>query len=106
MKVAGPYPFTGEVIWLTADQGGRVSGPPPDPDNYAHVAHVPPFTIETGSASCVLRAFDPARLRSPAEGKWLAVENDGPQRVEVGSIVVITEGAKVSAFFRVASIDA
>ena len=28
MTVPGPYPFKGEVIWLTPEQGGRRTGPP------------------------------------------------------------------------------
>jgi SOS-response transcriptional repressor LexA len=105
MDVPDPFPFKGEVIWLTPEQGGRPAGPPSDPSSYAQVAHVPPFTVETGTASFLLRRFDPSRLRSPAEGKWLVVENAGAQRVQPGTIVVLTEGQNTVAIFRVALVD-
>ncbi len=104
MKVPGPFPFLGEVIWLTAEQGGRRNGPPPDPDNYAVTAFVPPHTVETGLASFVLRRFDPASYRSTAEGRWLLVENAGPQRVTPGCVVAVTEGARVVAYYVVAEV--
>jgi hypothetical protein len=75
MLVDGPYPFVGEVIWLTPEQGGRERGIPAvtDGQSYAHVAHVPPSTPAEGTASFVLRGWDPKAWRSPAEGRWLLV---------------------------------
>lgn len=104
MKAPGPFPFLGEVIWLTAEQGGRRTGPPSDPDNYAVTAFVPPHTVETGLASFVLRRFDPVSYRSTAEGRWLLAENAGAQRVTPGCVVAVTEGARVVAYFLVAEV--
>jgi len=103
----GPYPFKGEVIWLTAEQGGRRSGIPPISADwsYAHVAHVPPHSAETGSASFVLRGWDPERWRSPAEGKWLIVSNENDQLVEAGSVIVVAEGKRTSAIFLVHRVE-
>jgi hypothetical protein len=102
VDVPGPCPFVGEVIWLTPEQGGRTKGPPPvDGPSYAQVAHVPPETVESGSASFVLRGFEPGQWRSKAEGRWLVVENEGAQLVRPGSVVVITEGPTPVAYFTV-----
>ena len=53
----GHLPFEGEVVWLTPEQGGRSSGPPPTPaeQDYAATAFVPPRTVHTGLASFVMR---------------------------------------------------
>jgi len=111
MQVDGPFPFRGEVIWLTPEQGGRRKGVPRleladgRSIDYAHVAHVPPETIETGSASFVLRGFDHGLWRSPAEGRWLLCDNAGPQRIVPGSVVAVTEGADLVAYFVVTEVD-
>jgi hypothetical protein len=104
----GPYPFKGEVLWLTPEQGGRSKGIPPVSDtlSYAHVAHVPPHPSETASASFVLRGWDPNRWRSRAEGKWLIVENGGDQTVTPGTVILIAEGARASAIFLVDTVQA
>lgn len=99
LDISGPYPFHGEVIWLTEEQGGRIAGPPQTEGLYASIAHLPPHTVATGSASFVLRGFDPSVSRSSAEGRWLIVENTGAQHVVPGSVVTVTEGARVVAFF-------
>jgi len=106
--VNGPFPFFGEVVWLTPEQGGRVSGVPPVIDglSYAHLAHVPPATSGTDSASFVLRGWDPTSWRSKAEGRWLLVENEGPQLVRPGSIVAIAEGPRLVAYFTVDTVSA
>ena len=82
VKVLGPWPFRGRVIWLTREQGGRASGPPtPSEDwNYAHTAFVPPHSTADGLASFALRGFTAAAWTSPAEGRWLTVENDNLQQ--------------------------
>lgn len=93
-------------MWLTPDQGGRPTGPPStDGPSYAQVAHVPPHTVDSGTASFVLRGFDSGRLRSEAEGRWLVVENEGPYLVQEGSVVVVTEGRTVVAYFTVTRVD-
>lgn len=96
------------MVWLTPEQGGRVSGVPPmiEGQSYAHVAHVPPATSGTASASFVLRGWDATRWRSKAEGRWLHVENDGPQLIRPGSIVAITEGGRLVAYFTVDTVSA
>ena len=101
MKVPGPYPFRGEVIWLTPEQGGRSGwkGIPQASDSYAATAFVPPETAETGLASFVVRDFDPTEHRSRAQGRWLLVENEGAQLIVPGTVVVVTEGASIVGFF-------
>lgn len=103
--VRGPdsLPFRGQVVWLTADQGGRASGPPPTPvdDDYAATAYVPPARLADGLASFVLRVDDRSAWRSTATGGWLIVANEPPQQVQIGSVVVITEGPRDVAYFHV-----
>jgi hypothetical protein len=103
VKLDGPFPFQGEVVWLTAEQGGRKSGPPvpPEDQDYAVTAFVPPHAVENGLASFVLRGFQHGEWRSLAEGRWLVVENDAEQLVEPGSVVVVTEGPRPVAYFHV-----
>lgn len=103
VKAAGPFPFKGEVVWLTPEQGGRASGPPPPSDqrDYAHTAYVPPHDVQTGLASFVLRGFTDGAWRSPAEGRWLIVSKEGDQQLRPGSIVVVTEGTRPAAYFHV-----
>ena len=103
VKMPGPWPFHGRVVWLTQDQGGRDSGPPPpSPDwDYAHTAFVPPHTATTGLASFALRAFEAGSWASPAEGRWLIVPNKGDQLVTPGTVIVCTEGTRVVAYFHV-----
>jgi len=103
VKLDAPFPFKGEVVWLTTEQGGRKSGPPTPPDgqDYAVTAFVPPHDVATGLASFVLRGFRHGAWRSPAEGRWLVVENDAEQLVEPGSVVVVTEGPHPVAYFHV-----
>jgi hypothetical protein len=101
--IEGPFPFIGEVTWLTPEEGGRREGVPPvlDDVSYAHVAHVPPRSVADGSASFVLRGWDPTQWRSPADGRWLLVENQGGHLVTPGAVVIITEGPRPVASFRV-----
>jgi hypothetical protein len=103
VKLPGPWPFHGKVVWLTPEQGGRSSGPPqPSADiDYAHTAFVPPLTVDSGLASFALRNFEAGAWTSAAEGRWLIVENDGDQLVEPGTVVVCTEGPRVVAYFHV-----
>jgi len=103
VKLDGAFPFNGEVVWLTGEQGGRRTGPPPPSDerDYAVTAFVPPHAAETGQASFVLRGFRVDAWRSPAQGRWLVVENEGDQRVEPGSVIVVMEGLRPVAYFHV-----
>ena len=108
MLIEGSFPFVGEVSWLTPGDGGRRLGVPQvlPGVSYAHVAYVPPRTIEDGMASFVLRGWNPARWQSPAEGRWLVVENEGAQLVTAGTVVVVCEGARPVATFRIDEIRA
>jgi hypothetical protein len=103
MKVPGPWPFYGRVVWLTPEQGGRSIGPPrPSTEqDYAHTAFVPPHTADTGLASFSLRNFEHDAWTSAAEGRWLIVENVGDQLVEPGAVVVCTHGRRIVAYFHV-----
>lgn len=104
MNVPGPYPYRGVLIWAAPDDGGRRSGPPPDPSGYAQVAHVPPRTAANGSSSFVLRGFNPTVAESPAEGCWLAFANEGEHHVDPGTTIIIKEGQRVVAHFTVTEI--
>lgn len=107
MRRNGPLPFHGYVVWLTREQSGRDSGPPPTPSgqDYAATGYVPPATADTGLASVVLRVEDPTSWRSPAEAGWLVAANDEPNLVREGEVIVITEGRRVVAYFHAESIS-
>lgn len=107
MLISGPYPFVGEVVWLTPEQGGRTKGVPPVVEglSYTHVAYVPPFGLAEGAASFVLRSWNPEAWRSPAEGRWLFAENEGLQNVRPGSMIVVAEGPRTVAYFTVHSVS-
>jgi hypothetical protein len=103
VKLDRSFPFKGEVVWLTPEQGGRKTGPPAPPDgkDYAVTAFVPPSDVQSGLASIILRGFRHGEWRSAAEARWLAVENEGDQLVEAGTVVVVTEGPKTVGYFTV-----
>jgi len=104
---ADQFPFEGQVVWLTPEQGGRDSGPPPPRDTWPHfavTAFVPPHNADDGLASFVLRDFVERAWRSRARGRGLIVDNDGDQLVVAGSVVAITEGRRVVAYFTVESV--
>lgn len=90
-----PLPFHGHVVWLTQEQGGRDTGPPPTPQEqvYAATGFVPPRTADSGLASVVLDVQDRAAWRSVASARWLVVDDVGPQLVEGGDIIVYADGA-------------
>ncbi|MEV6279246.1 hypothetical protein [Nocardia sp. NPDC051832] len=103
MRFRGELPFRGVMVWLTAEQGGRSSGPPPTPaeHDYAATAFVPPHGLQEGLASWVLRVDDRSAWRSPASAGWLAFGNTGLYRIEAGAVVVVTEGSRVVGYFHV-----
>jgi hypothetical protein len=107
MRLGPRLPFHGHVVWLTREQGGRDSGPPPTPteQDFAATGFVPPATAESGLASFVLRVEDRQAWWSRADANWLIVENTGPYEVKPGDVVVVTEGAKVVAYFHVDTVD-
>ena len=92
--------FHGRVVWLTAEQGGRSTGPPTG-EEFRATGYVPPNDASNGLASFWLRGLAPGEWKSSAIGWWLAVENAGPQAVQPGSVVVVTEGARDVAYFHV-----
>jgi hypothetical protein len=96
-------PFRGEIIWLTQEQGGRASGPPPTPEDqdYAATAYVPPSSVDDGLASFVIRVADRTAWRSAAAADWLAVDNEGDHWVDAGTVLVVTEGPNPVAYFHV-----
>lgn len=106
VKLDGDFPFTGEVVWLTPEQGGRRGGPPTATTerDYAATAFVPPHTLESGLASFVLRGFTAGEWRSAAEGRWLIVASEGAQAVQAGSVVVVTEGPTTVGYLHVADV--
>ncbi|MGN2635824.1 hypothetical protein ACWEKT_19385 [Nocardia takedensis] len=106
MHVPRTLPFRGWVTWLTPEQGGRSSGPPRTPADkyYAATAFVPPRTPGDGSASVVLRVRDRAAWSSSAAAGWLVVGNEGPHAVRPGSVLVVTEGPRVVAYFHVTDV--
>ncbi len=103
MRFSGTLRFHGDVVWLTPEQGGRSSGPPPTPNDqdYAATAFVPPATVANGLASFVLRVVDRSAWRSEADGDWLIIENEGVYKIGEGSVVVITEGPRPVAYLTV-----
>lgn len=99
-------PFRGTLVWLTNEQGGRQSGPPPTPAGsvYAATAYVPPATCRTGLASFLIDADDRSVWRSPARAGWLvsaAVE----AKVVPGTVVMVTEGPRDIAYLHVESVE-
>ena len=102
------WPYRGTLVWLTAEQGGRQSGPArptPERDFYATTAFVPPHTLATTQATFILRGFDPDQMTSPAEARWLVPGLGDSQTIEPGAVVVVTEGARTVAHFHVDEVD-
>src|ERR1035437_10561552 len=100
-------PFHGYVVWLTADRGGRSSGPlPPLGQDFAATAYVPPATAQVW----------PGLNRAPGlEQDCVALCGGceaarGGQRASAssrfGDLIVVTEGARTVAHFHVEDIDA
>jgi hypothetical protein len=108
MADAREFPFRGSVIWLTPEQGGRTTGPP-EPGTawpyYAATAYVPPHTADSGLTSFILRNFETGAWRSHAEGRWLVDDPHGSQLVRPGSVIAVTEGVKVVAYFTIRHIQ-
>jgi hypothetical protein len=105
---AWTWPYRGTLVWLTSEEGGRQSGPArptSERDFYATTAFVPPHTSGTTQATFVLRGFDPGRMSSPAEARWLMPGLGEFQTIEPGTIVVVTEGSRTVARFHVEAVD-
>ena len=107
MRIDGPLPFHGYVVWLTREQGGRDTGPPPTPpdQDFAATGFVPPMNADTGLASVVLRVQDRKAWRSRADAAWLVVDNVPPHGAAEGDVIVVTEGRREVAYFHVEAID-
>jgi hypothetical protein len=96
VMMTGSLAVRGTVVWLTPQQGGRVSGPPePDYDyDYTATAYLPPRTAEDGQVGLSLRRFAPGAWRTPAEGIMVPPKGNRAQQVIPGNLVVITEGVR------------
>ncbi len=101
-----PLRFHGTIIWLTEDQGGRSTGPPvPTAErDYAANGFVPPFTVDTGLASLVVRPATPGAWRSAADAGWLVGDYQYPHIVAAGDVIVVTEGPTIVGYFHVESV--
>jgi hypothetical protein len=108
VMMTGSLAVRGTVVWLTPQQGGRVSGPPePDYDyDYTATAYLPPRTVEDGQAGLALRRFAPGAWRTPAEGILVPAKGHRAQQVVPGSVVVITEGTRPVGFLTVEEVNA
>lgn len=108
VMMTGSLAVRGTVVWLTPQQGGRVSGPPePDYDyDYTATAYLPPRTAEDGQAGIALRRFAPGAWRTQAEGLLVPPSGHRAQQVIPGCIVVITEGTRPVGFLTVEEVEA
>ena len=108
VMMTGSLAVRGTVVWLTPQQGGRVSGPPePDYDyDYTATAYLPPRTAEDGQAGIALREFAPGAWRTPAEGILVPARGNRAQQVIPGCIVVITEGIRPVGLLTVEEVHA
>jgi hypothetical protein len=73
----------------------------PVEQDYTATAFVPPHTAQSGLASFALRVADRRAWRSRAFAGWLIVDDADDQAVAPGVVIVVTEGARQVALFRV-----
>ena len=108
VMMTGSLAVRGSVVWLTPQQGGRVSGPPePDYDyDYTATAYLPPRTAEDGQAGIALRRFAPGAWRTQAEGILVPAKGNRAQQVIPGCLVVITEGVRPVGLLTVEEVHA
>ncbi|TDW75520.1 hypothetical protein [Kribbella pratensis] len=108
VMMTGSLAVRGTVLWLTPQQGGRVSGPPePDYDyDYTATAYLPPRTPDDGQAGIALRRFAPGAWRTPAEGILVPGKRNRAQQVIPGCIVIITEGVRPVGLLTVEEVHA
>jgi hypothetical protein len=108
VMMTGSLAVRGTVVWLTPQQGGRVSGPPePDYDyDYTATAYLPPRSAEDGQAGIALRRFAPGAWRTPAEGILVPGKGNRAQQVIPGCMVVITEGVRPVGLLTVEEVHA
>ncbi|MGC4942036.1 hypothetical protein [Kribbella sp. DT2] len=107
VMMTGSLAVRGTVVWLTPQQGGRVSGPPePDYDyDYTATAYLPPRTAEDGQVGIALRRFAPGAWRSAAEGILVPAQDHRAQQVVPGCVVVVTEGVRPVGLFTVDEVE-
>ena len=98
------FPVWGTIIWLTPEQGGRRSGPPPTPWDtyYFATAYVTPHRREDTLASVVIDVSVRDAWQSHAKLRWLA---DPHPAVGRGSCIFITEGPDAVAIFTVEHVE-
>src|SRR5580765_7101381 len=108
VMMTGSLAVRGTVVWLTPQQGGRVSGPPePDYDyDYKANAYLPPRTAEDGQAGIALRRFAPGAWRTQAEGILVPAKGNRAQQEIPGCLVVITEGVRPVGLLTVEEVHA
>ncbi len=108
VMMTGSLAVRGSVVWLTPQQGGRVSGPPePDYDyDYTATAYLPPRSADDGQAGIALRRFAPGAWRTQAEGILVPAKGNRAQQVIPGCIVVITEGIRPVGLLTVEEVHA
>jgi hypothetical protein len=108
VMMTGSIAVRGTVLWLTPQQGGRVSGPPePDYDyDDTATAYLPPRTAEDGQAGIALHRFAPGAWRTPAEGILVPAQGNRAQQVIPGCIVIITEGVRPVGLLTVDEVQA
>ncbi len=108
VMMTGSLAVRGSVVWLTPQQGGRVSGPPePDYDyDYTATAYLPPRSADDGQAGIALRRFAPGAWRTQAEGILVPAKGNRAQQVIPGCIVVITEGTRPVGLLTVEEVHA
>lgn len=108
VMMTGSLAVRGTVLWLTPQQGGRVSGPPePDYDyDYTATAYLPPRTPDDGQAGIALHRFAPGAWRTPAEGILVPAKGNRAQQVIPGCIVIITEGVRPVGLLTVEEVHA
>ena len=107
--IAAPaiLPFTGEILWLSAEQGSRAAGPPWElaGQDYVATAFLPPAVIELGLVPIVVRGYEPGAWRSTATAGWLTHDGTGPSGVRAGSMIVITEKSTRVGYFSVTAVE-
>jgi hypothetical protein len=108
VTVPDVLPYSGEIIWLSAEQGGRPDGPPRPAGEHAEYqgdAFVPPSIMELGLTPIVLRGLAPGAWRSLATAAWLTHDGSGPGSVRPGSLIVICEGTARVGYFAVTAVQ-
>ena len=105
MPVLSPHlPISGQITWLTPEQGGRADGPPRTPWNtyYYGTAFVPPRTSDDGAAPIIVNVAVRDAWTSHASAGWGDVS--GPV-VDEGSVIMLIEEDRLVAFLTVAHVE-